>query len=143
MDVRREQIPLLWSTVGDTALPLAKGFVFLGVGYEVFECVCRRTKGCACRFLQLLPGSVYSEDLALFRVNVYVPSALPLHAERICILRGLGTFQGECLCSICPPMQRGSAYSEDLALFRVNVYVPSALPCREDLHSQRTWHFSG
>ena len=77
MDVRREQIPLLWSTVGDTALPLAKGFVFLGVGYEVFECVCRRTKGCACRFLQLLPGSVYSEDLALFRVNVYVPSALP------------------------------------------------------------------
>ena len=106
MDVRREQIPLLWSTVGDTALPLAKGFVFLGVGYEVFECVCRRTKGCACRFLQLLPGSVYSEDLALFRVNVYVPSALPLHAERICILRGLGTFQGECLCSICPPMQR-------------------------------------
>ena len=26
MDVRREQIPLLWSTVGDTALPLAKGF---------------------------------------------------------------------------------------------------------------------
>ena len=28
-------------------------------------------------------------------------------------------------------MQRGSAFSEDLALFRVNVYVPSALPCRE------------
>ena len=37
----------------------------------------------------------------------------------------------------------GSAYSEDWALFRVNVHVPSALPCSEDLLTQRTWQFSG
>ena len=32
-DVRRERIPFLWSTVGETAL--AKGFLFYHGGYEV------------------------------------------------------------------------------------------------------------
>ena len=40
-DVRREQIPLLWSTVGETAL--AKRFCS-NMGDTKNPCVCRRTK---------------------------------------------------------------------------------------------------
>ena len=49
-DLRKEQIPLLWSTVGETAL--AQGFCS-NVGDTKYPFVCRRTK---------LPGRrVYSE----------------------------------------------------------------------------------
>ena len=41
-DVRRERIPLLWITVGDTAM--AKGFCS-NMGDTKYLCVCRRTKG--------------------------------------------------------------------------------------------------
>ena len=51
-DVRRERIPLLWSTVGETAL--AKGFCS-NMGDTKYLCVCRRTK---------LPGrGVHSEKV--------------------------------------------------------------------------------
>ena len=51
-DVRRERIPLLWSTVKETAL--AKGFCS-NMGDTKYPCVCRRTK---------LPGrGVHSEKV--------------------------------------------------------------------------------
>jgi len=40
-DVRRERIPLVWSTVGETAL--AKGFCS-NMGDTKYVCVCGRTK---------------------------------------------------------------------------------------------------
>ena len=40
-DVRRERVPLLWSTVRERAL--AKGFIF-NMGDAKCPCVCRRTK---------------------------------------------------------------------------------------------------
>ena len=50
MDVRKERIPLVWSTVGETTL--AKGFRSNMVNTK-YPCVCRRTK---------LPGrGVHSE----------------------------------------------------------------------------------
>ena len=53
-DVRREQIPLLWSTIGGRVL--AKGFCFCSnIGDMKYVCVCRRTK---------LPGrGVHSEEV--------------------------------------------------------------------------------
>ena len=40
-DVRREQIPLFWSTAGETAL--ANGFC-CNIGDTKYPCVCRRMK---------------------------------------------------------------------------------------------------
>ena len=40
-DVRREAMPLLWSTVKETAV--AKGFC-VNMGNMYYPCVCRRTK---------------------------------------------------------------------------------------------------
>ena len=40
-DVRRGQIPSLWSTARETAL--AKGF-YSNIGVKKYPCVCRRTK---------------------------------------------------------------------------------------------------
>ena len=41
-DIRRERIPLLWSTVGETALP--KGFYSKMGNTKRYPCVCRRAK---------------------------------------------------------------------------------------------------
>ena len=57
-DVRRKTIPLLWSTVGETAL--AKGFCS-NLGDMKYQCVCRRTK---------LPGKdVHSEVREICMTN--------------------------------------------------------------------------
>ena len=62
-DVRRERIPLLWSTVGEIAL--AKGFCSSNGGAR-YPCVCRRTK---------LPGrGVHSENVRETGRGLYVPS---------------------------------------------------------------------